>query len=299
MAQDGGRVTEDEVATFVRATLGERDRKRRAAIRDAATKMDDSESAQGRVSVPSVPDSVSGVMLTKTATPPTLAGEEIATSLADAEVTAAIPVPTTLDEIKAAATSKPAGQATESAPTESPAPSSVSEPRAPSSPSLASSPTLAALSAPPAGPRPTASRRNKALAIAASAALGVALAIFTVAKLGTGSPEAATPPATKAPAAAPTTERTAAPAPEPTVADSLATASADATGSEVSIDDLPDNKLDDGSPRPRAPRAGKAPAKPSATAETKATPPAATDPPKAAPPPTTKPNVPAVQDPGF
>ncbi len=60
----GGPIHLDEVGTFVRSTLGERDRKRRAAIRDAALKIDEA------VATHSAPESLSGVMFTRMQTPP-------------------------------------------------------------------------------------------------------------------------------------------------------------------------------------------------------------------------------------
>lgn len=70
-----GNIALDEVATFVRATLGERDRKRRAAIRDAALKMDET-GAPVTIVGSMAPDSVSDIMLTTTQTPSQILDDE-------------------------------------------------------------------------------------------------------------------------------------------------------------------------------------------------------------------------------
>lgn len=289
MMQDGGRVSDEEVATFVRATLGERDRKRSAAIRDAATKMD--ENSRASVPVVTPPDSVSEMMLTKTATPPTV--------IADGVVTTAIPAPPLA--------SLAAGVALPGAPSEPPASSPPEEPRAPSSPSL-SSPTLAALAAPHAPARPASpSRPTKGLAIGFAVACGIGLGVLAVAKLGSGprpgSPSAAARPVATAssspPESAPSAEATDATEP---------TERAEPKGTDLSVDDLPDKEAPRGAggPAPRPKVASPTPT-PSPTPEPKP----ATEPPPPKPqapeptgappptPPTSKPNVPAVQDPGF
>lgn len=294
MLQDGGRVADEEVATFVRSTLGERDRKRRAAIRDAATKMDES----GRVSLPSIaaPDSVSDVMLTKTATPPTIA--------ADGEVTAAISVPALSTAASAAerGESDPATGATGGNPP-------PSEPRLPSSPSLSSptlpsSPTLAALAAPQLGGSVRGSsptRRTKAVAIAMAVVCGVGLGVFAVSRIGAtagdGAPSAPRDGAPRNAAPGPETTTAAVVTAEPTGA---AVSTGEPSGTDLSVDQLPDHeeKSASGAGGPR--RTGRSKAAPTAapTAEAMATPkPTEATPPPTAP--TAKPNVPAVQDPGF
>lgn len=67
----GGLVSVEEVATYVRATLGDRDRKRRAAIRDAVLKIDE----QAAASSQEPRESVSSILLTQTSTPPAQLGE--------------------------------------------------------------------------------------------------------------------------------------------------------------------------------------------------------------------------------
>lgn len=69
----GGLVTVEEVATYVRATLGDRDRKRRAAIRDAVLKIDE----QAAASTQEPRESVSSILLTQTSTPPAQLAEVI------------------------------------------------------------------------------------------------------------------------------------------------------------------------------------------------------------------------------
>jgi eukaryotic-like serine/threonine-protein kinase len=69
----GGLVTVEEVATYVRATLGDRDRKRRAAIRDAVLKIDE----QAAASTQEPRESVSSILLTQTSTPPAQLGEAL------------------------------------------------------------------------------------------------------------------------------------------------------------------------------------------------------------------------------
>ncbi|MBL9021874.1 MAG: protein kinase [Myxococcales bacterium] len=282
MMQDGGRVTDEEVATFVRATLGERDRKRSAAIRDAATKMDES----GRASLPLVtpPDSVSEMMLTKTATPPTV--------LADGAVTAAVPAP---GGFGVPLPAEP-GNAT---PPTSDAPPRDTRPPAPSF----SSSTLAALAAPPATTRPGArSRAGKGLAIGLAIACGVGLGVLAVAKMG--KPTAGAPDV--APARAPATTEPATPRPTedgaPGPSDGKTPVpTSEAKGTDLSVDDLPDKASTTSVPSTGGGRAQRSKATPTATptTEAKAQPTAAPEVKAPPPPPTSKANVPAVQDPGF
>jgi serine/threonine-protein kinase len=286
MVHEGGRVTDEEVATFVRSTMGERDRKRRAAIRDAALKMDES----GHVSNPAIangPESISGVMLTKTATPPTAV---------NGEVTAAIPV-------RASSPSIPdGGVRAEAPPTTSP--SAVGPP--PAEPHLPSSPTLAALAATRGGTSP--SRRTKAIAVGVAIVLGLGLGLFGFSRLPRSSSAprgGATQPVSPASEAAPPETNQAATTAVP--------ATAAPEGTDLSVDELPDNKRADqgiaegkgGRPRGYGgKRPGATTADPKATSAPVADKPPATGP---ATPPTggstgggaAKPNVPAVQDPGF
>jgi serine/threonine-protein kinase len=262
MAHEGGAVTVEEVATFVRSTMGERDRKRRAAIRDAALKMDEGLTSNPRISAP--PDSVSGVMLTKTATPPT--------AITNPEVTVAAPV----------RASQP----------------SIPDPPAPGEPAFASSPTLAALAATRPGTSP--SRRTKAIAIAIAAVCGVGAGAFAVTRVG-GDPAPAAGPQSSAaaPGEPPRSEATA--LPDDGAAAASASAVADESGTQLSIDDMPDapgktaGRRHRGRWQPRGAATGAPSGKATATAGANAggPPPPAGDTPKG------NGNVPAVQEPGF
>ena len=322
IAATGSSVPLDEVATFVRATLGERDRKRRAAIRDAALKMDEMVNfapggGQTGLGPPPPTDSVSGVMLTQTQTPPTtISGSEITSSPSkpsrsisdgartgahaaelaagrashpaialldggsDGEVTRAYDVGRALGHV--------AGDAT---------PTRLSDPL------IGSSPTLAALAAPgPLSARMPA-RRTRTAAIAAALACSVGVGLLLVFKLGTSpAPAGAGSTAqTRDPAAAtPAPEQR--PTPQDAASSALAapvetTSASSAVGTDIDVSDLPD-RTDPAGKRPRAAVGGRRPgALPSArpTASPAAPPPPST-------PATGKPAVPTgptVQDPGF
>ncbi len=283
LAKSGGPVSVDEIATFVRSTLGERDRKRRAALRDAALKIDEVGGAGPAEIRLSAPDSVSGVMLTKTATPPELRAERAA-------ATAPAGKPPQSDPLAASAReSSPlsGGPPSTDAPLGSDAPPSSAQPFSSGDPRLVSSPTLVAMASTQGGAR-GAGRGLKlaAISLGAVAVLGGAVFAFT-----RESPQ--TPAPTTAAAAA--TARAAAtsspvPAPDPSKPD----------GTKVSLDDLPDNDPAAADPKSKgSAKRGSATTKASATATAAAATVAAT----ATPPPTSKPvvapNVPAVTDPGF
>jgi serine/threonine protein kinase len=76
MDKVGGKVTVEEVATFVRATLGERHAKRRAALRDAALRMDELGLTTGlsRVGMPAPKESISSLVFTSMSAPPPSVG---------------------------------------------------------------------------------------------------------------------------------------------------------------------------------------------------------------------------------
>ncbi len=281
LLHEGGRVTDEEVSTFVRATLGERDRKRRAAIRDAALKMDES----GLVSSPGVPshpggESVSAVMLTTTATPPT--------SLTGAEVTAAIPFRSSSPSLPSSPGTPPGSVPPLRTPADARAGSArQSEPQLPSSPTLASSPTMMATVASAAGTGRT-SRKTKVVAIALAIVGGVGLGVVAVSRVGPTEPAAPAAASMQTPASA-TSEAAAAP-PSAPLAEAAAAPDA-SSGTDLSIDELPDHRGKVAPPGGR--RRAQPTAEPTATAAAVAAP--------AAPPPTSKPgaNGPAVQDPGF
>lgn len=308
MTQHYGGVPVDEVATFVRATLGERDRKRRAAIRDAALKMDDA--APSRLSNPSLPvppptDSMSGIMLTQTHTP--------ASALTGADIVSVKSAPKVLitnapdagddqaDEVTRAIELRPDGSlvsagmsSLDSTPTRD----------LKSDPLIASSPTLAALAAPGPASTQVAPKKSKSFVVAAALGCAIGLGALLAVKLGSSDrPGGGVSTASPAKPGATTTAQSRA---------------ADAT-SQPSIDvhDLPDSDLPPGGDATQSPSAeassdpavatkpavgprGLPPRPTTASAKTTAT--AATPPPPTTTggtTPTPKPNVPAVQDPGF
>jgi serine/threonine-protein kinase len=272
IAKTGGPVSVDEIATFVRSTLGERDRKRRAALRDAALKIDEHGGVPSGAEIRlSAPDSVSGVMLTKTATPPELKAERAA-------ATAPAGRPPKSDPL--------AAPSPESSPLSSadPSPSSA-QPLSSGDPRLVSSPTLVAMASTQGGSRGAARGiKLAALSLGVVAVVGGAVFAFT---------REAPPAVTTATAAA---ARTAAP-----VATALPTPTSEpaaATGTSVAFDDLPDDDADKDPKGKGTTRRSSAGTKATATATA-----VATAAPTAPTPPTSKPvvapNVPAVTDPGF
>jgi hypothetical protein len=244
----------------------------------------------GHVSNPAIangPESISGVMLTKTATPPTAI---------NGEVTAAIPV-------RASSPSIPDGGVRVEAPPAT-SPSAAGPP--PAEPHLPSSPTLAALAATRGGTSP--SRRTKAIAVGVAIVLGLGLGLFGFSRLPRSS---SAPPGGASQPVSPASEP--APAETSQAATTAAPATAAPEGTDLSVDELPDNKRADQGlaegkgGRPRGfggKRAGAPTTDPKATSAPVADKPPATGP---ATPPTggstgggaSKPNVPAVQDPGF
>ncbi|MFO0553986.1 MAG: hypothetical protein U0271_36740 [Polyangiaceae bacterium] len=300
----------DEVATFVRATMGERDRKRRASIRDAALRMD--EQAMHPVALPSTPaahESVSGVMLTKTQTP--------TGSLSSADITHA------------------AGAVTQAAPSTNAPPKIIvpalplapalperAEPTTPTSPPLPSSPTLVAMESSANGAAYGASdlggapsRRTKAVAVTMAIVGGIAVGALLVAKLGGSSQQSAANEKSRPTSTVVAT--TNAPV-------STASATAERAGTSIDLSALPDNTASSpsGSTEPVAdattastatttstfgrpfPTTTTRPTTTTTTTTTVAANPTTTSPATATTPPTTaKPTsngtVPAVQDPGF
>jgi len=284
LAANGGPCPLEEVATFVRASLGERDRKRRAAIRDAALKMDEGTNTDpNRAPMPI--ESVSGAMLTKMQTPPT--------SQTGAEVTRAMEVS---PELRA--------QASLADINETPDRTRVSDrTRGVSELAIASSPTLAALAAPPEPVTGTAapSRKTKTVAITFSVLAGVTAGVILIAKMG-GAPSAPST-AGQRPSVASNSEAEGAMIQTATAIANPARAD---EGTQLDIADLPDQDPSDsadatGSLKPRvrgngrpAPKVGPtvAAGAPQATSGTPAKPAV----------PTAKPTsngMPAVQDPGF
>jgi eukaryotic-like serine/threonine-protein kinase len=206
----GGPIHLDEIGTFVRSTLGERDRKRRAAIRDAALKIDEQATLTTTGSNP--PESLSGVMFTRMQTPPRASSPRLASGSgsesADAprkpeEVTearaydartvraSAAELLAEVAEARAAQASRGASEAARAPDDASDVgleglitrvePLSLARPALPSEPPLASSPTLAAVASAPDSLRREEPRRSKKVlafvAVAASLALGVGAAI--------------------------------------------------------------------------------------------------------------------------
>jgi len=287
MAATGGIVSIDEVGTFVKATLGERDRKRKAALRDAALKIDELGGAPDPRH--SAPESVSGVMLTKMETPPgDLSGEtNAAVTAAQGRASQVPPLP-------------PSSGPQPPLPNSSTSPSAYAPesqtPGGPRGPQLVSSPTLIAVAASQNGAG-SSSKRIVAIGLFAAAALGVA-AIGAI-KFGGGQEPAKTVAATTAAPVVAPAKVEAAKSDADSAAPTETTAPDDA--SALSLDELPnasdDAKTPDGR-RAHLPRAGKV----AATATTKPTA-APTAPPvvTATAKPTSTPatNVPAVTDPGF
>lgn len=299
LSANGGPCPLDEVGTFVRASLGERDRKRRAAVRDAALKMDEgSNTDPSRAPLPV--DSVSGAMLTKMQTPPSsLSGNGVT-----GEVTRAMEVNPDLRRA-----SMPDGALRESALPDSgdeatrvavaPDSARLATPHRGSEPAIVSSPTLAAVAAarePITGAR-VHSRKTKAVAISFAVVAGIAAGVILVAKMGApAGTAAASKPEMNAAAAAERSEAV-------TTATSTAAPPAADPGTAIDIADLPDQEpADSADPEKAKKRSGQGRfvPKPGPTV-------AAAPPPTAAPAaPTAKPaatptsnGMPAVQDPGF
>ncbi len=330
IAASYGSVPVDEVGTFVRATLGERDRKRRAAVRDAALKMDQSANIPTIVGAPPSMESVSGVMLTQTHTPvgsqPGAKVPPPATSASSsASIVASLDAPpdaadaasktddaeTSLqDEVTRAYDVSGARGLDSAAP--SPTPPHAREPH---DSLLGTSPTLAALASPGSPSVRPAPQRSKAIAIAAAVAAGVGLGIVLVAKLGSQGDGAIG--AASANADARRTETTVAgadTASERATATPSSAAVAAETSSSPALDvhDLPEaSAAPTGSAGPTAPRGPvqhggpiAAAPNPSLSAKPTAGTPVSTPPATAAPvskPPPSTPGVslPTVQDPGF
>jgi serine/threonine protein kinase len=312
----------EEVATFVRATLGDRNQRRRAAIRDAALKMDESQAPAAGVP----PESLSGVMLTKTQTPATrislsdatpsspgsqtglgqFGGAQLSnqprTSQAsiDADAAAADAETPSPDEVTRALELRDASGA--DVPTDPSA--RAADRRAPlkSDPVIGSSPTLAALASP--GPllaqRPTRRGRTVLVAAAVGCALGAGALVIT--QLG-GERNTSTPASTAA--ATPSLDARSTPTGQPPTGSApapTATLAATPTAVAEASTEPTAEPTSTGSRPIAAVRAPSTPA-PKETEKPQAPPPTST-PAKTADvkPPTPKPsstNLPTVQEPGF
>ncbi|NUP11139.1 MAG: serine/threonine protein kinase [Polyangiaceae bacterium] len=301
MASGFAGVTIDEVATFVRATLGERNQRRRAAIRDAALKMDESASA---TMVTAAPESLSGVMLTKTQTPASVISaldglNEDADAASGKAPPSKAPDSGDGDEVTRALDIR-ASQAS------LPAAAAPPLPRPPMNSDLqpASSNTLSALSSADLPAQHALSRRNRTIAIASAITCGVGLGVLLVAKLGASNgaadAQAAPPPmtATLTKTSAPAAELTATPsegiaAVHNETAKVTSTSEAETEPSAVSSAGPSTGPAVTRIVRGR-PQGGASPSEPAKTAAPKET--SAATPPPSKPP---SPNVPTVQDPGF
>ncbi|MFO0614089.1 MAG: protein kinase [Polyangiaceae bacterium] len=326
----GGPVATEEVGAFVRGTLAERDQKRRAALRDAVRVADEAAAGgpasrdSARIINRNSVETVSDLMLTKSATPPSFTSGVVPDG-----ATSSDPPPSrnpTLaglaEQIRAGARQAPADdeEATRAvvlseailAPPSAPAPSVApplpgrigSETDPPRD--VVSSPTLAAVTG-TAMPLVVAQKRRTGV-IAAAALLVVgagAVAALLVAKSSAKSPDGR--PATTVASVASATPKAVTPAaPEET---------AKPKSSGISIDDLPSDPAASSSATPdatpTAPGGNISPHLPAgipgphvATTPSNPTPKPAEPPPTAKPAdpatqPTTKPWVPAVQNPGF
>lgn len=213
----GGPVSLDEVGTFVRSTLGERDRKRRAAIRDAALKIDEAALATSAgTPSSSPPESMSGVMFTRMQTPPRAATRG---TLDSADVMESVPAPRK-DEVTEAraynaktvkAVAQELSESASAKPEEANGSSSLSQvtrveplaqrPALPSEPPVVSSPTLAAVEAMSDERRLLDARRSKRVfgAVAVSLAAAVTIGGLTITLMnGDGGPAAPKPSSTAA-----------------------------------------------------------------------------------------------------
>ncbi len=290
LAQNGGPCPLDEVGTFVRASLGERDRKRRAAVRDAALKMDEgSNTDPNRVPLPV--DSVSGAMLTKMQTPPSSASSG---GQMGGEVTRAMEIS---PDLQRASMPDSGDEATRIA--VAPDSTRLATPHRGSEPGIVSSPTLAAVAAarePITGAR-APSRQTKAVAISLAVVAGIAAGVILVAKIG-GSASGTSVASKPEMAAATAAERSEPAATATSTAPSVPTNE----GTAIDISDLPDQEATDSADKPKKQGGlGRYTPKPGATVA--ANPPTATATPAV---PTVKPaatptsnGMPAVQDPGF
>lgn len=295
LVANGGACPLDEVGTFVRASLGERDRKRRAAVRDAALKMDEgSNTDPSRAPLPV--DSVSGAMLTKMQTPPGSASGGGLTG----EVTRAMEVNPELQRASMPGSIVPdsGDEATRIA--VAPDSARLATPHRGSEPAIVSSPTLAAVAAarePITGAR-VPSRKTKAVAISFAVVAGIAVGVILVAKMGgpASGPTAASKPEMNAATAAERSEAVA------TVAATAAPSEAN-PGTAIDIADLPDQEPADSSdPDKPKKRGGQGRFVPKPGVTVAATPPATAAPATPTAKPATTPTsngMPAVQDPGF
>ena len=341
LALMGGPVSNDEIGLFVRATLSERDQKRRAALRDAVRVADEVALTASSTSLPLIVnrnsiETVSDLMLTKTATPPSfvsglVADRSSSSSLvpkAPSDRPSAVGASGTQSSPAPSSDADPATRVMESLGSKDAEDEATRAIAAPdllggglpptppmprlSEPPLASSPTLAAVMGGDTGAQPLPRRRT---GVALGIGLGVALAAVSVVVIlhssGLSKPSAGhTEAAPKAEAA----EQKTVPSPETTTA-AITTPAATAAGPSLSVDDLPDS-VGSATGTAHSPAAG-APHFPAvgpgvlaphtvavATAVATTAPAAPTSKPAdkpAAPPvtPTSKPWVPAVQDPGF
>ena len=318
LTDTGGQVAIEEVGAFVRSTLGERDQKRRAALRDAALAADETRRPGSASAPPSRISSatISDIMLTKTSTPASFPSGVVqlpdddsapggaASALAGASRVAngdldGSDEPT---RVVGSLADLDAAEVTIVRPSPLDAAASKAASFRPSEPPVASVPTLAAMSSGASPGARDVKRRNGAIAIAAMALLGSIALTLAVARHPAAPPH---PPSVSTEESAPRAEATASPddAPPASAAPVLAAAP---DGSAYSVNQLPDN-VETPRKRPRSHAASgqhdPAPAQlkpgtPAAKAATDAdkTPALPAAPPAPA---TAKPWVPAVQEPGF
>jgi serine/threonine-protein kinase len=318
----GGPIHLDEIGTFVRSTLGERDRKRRAAIRDAALKIDE----QATLVASNPPESLSGVMFTRMQTPPRASSPRLESSpevssrkpeeVTEARAYDARTVRASATELEAAAKAPPdasdvglEGLVTRVEPL------SLVRPALPSEPPVVSSPTLAAVESMPESLRRDEPRRSRKavafIAVGASLLVGVGVAVSlsgggarpaeVTAPTTTSEADAAvTAPATKRPLAEPENAIDLASLPEVSSQAESAPGSAAPSrpGREPSSTTLP-APSSSAAATSEPPHVATAPAKPETPAKPEAKPDATSAPVASAKPKPVETSVPVVQSPGF
>jgi len=327
----GGPVSTEEVGAFVRSTLAERDQKRRAALRDAVRAADEAaglrltgEHPMVRIADRNSVETVSDLMLTKSATPPSFTSGIVADSAGEGGPVSAprslaggsksgIDAEIEDEATRALVQSEPLSRS--SGPPPLPRARVGSGPmgqRPSDEPALASSPTLAAVTGTAMPMVAVPKRRTGIIAVAAAVVVSAGIAaavILSSSKAGpktAANPTGAKPEVTHAQGAtpSPSSDVTAAPKSssisiddlpnDPTTPADSASASAAAHPADtggVAVSPSPGN----GAPPPTASThvATNSTSTPTKTAEPVA------KPPDTATTPTAKPWVPAVQNPGF
>jgi serine/threonine protein kinase len=273
LAATGGPVSNDEIGLFVRATLAERDQKRRAALRDAVRAADETALSASSTSLPLIVnrnsiETISDLMLTKTSTPPSFVSGLVADRSSSSSLVPKPPVSQSDRPSAAGAPRTPSSPAPSSALADAADPAtrvmeSLAEDEATralvapdllggglsptppvprlSEPPLASSPTLAAVMGGETGSQVVPRRRT---GVALGIGLGVALAAVSVVLIvhSSGSSKAAAEQSQAAAAKGDAAEHRSTSSPETTSAAITAPqGTPTAAATTLSVDELPDS----------------------------------------------------------